>query len=69
MKQGVAVEERFRTAALENNEMYRATDAEEMNNSLFPKFPIGPLQDDFVPMEIEGLIFVFRDTGLFTELF
>jgi hypothetical protein len=49
--------------------MYLATDAEEGNNSLLPKFPIGPLQDNFVPMEIEGLILVFRETGLYSELF
>jgi len=49
--------------------MYLATDAKEGNNSLFPKFPIGPLQDDFVPMETEGLTLVFHETGLYSELF
>ena len=49
--------------------MYLATDAKEGNNSLLPKFPIGLLQDDFVPMETEGLILVSHETGLFSELF
>jgi hypothetical protein len=34
--------------------MYLATDAKEGNNPLLPKFPIGPLQNDFVPMELDG---------------
>jgi hypothetical protein len=51
---GVAVEEQSRTATLENNEMYLATERKEGNNSLLPKFPIGPLQYDFVRMEIDG---------------